>query len=506
MEILLKYTSDLRLVGEVFMKSGMYNIKQLDHLGLVAGMCKELGIAEFIDNLMPNQSSNKHISYGETVVAMILNGLGFTARTLHMFPEYHSNKPLDTLIRSGIKSEHVNDKVLGRTLDKLYQLGVSDIYSALAQKVVKKLKLPCKSAHLDTTSFHVDGEYKSNTTEETADEEEERCIKICHGYSRDHRPDLKQAILLMITENKAGIPIFMQPTSGNVNDTSSFNRFIKEHLKSMKSALNNRYLVADAALYSSKNIKKIDDQKQYFITRVPASLKEASELINQSKPLSFDSLDQFPGYKVAETTSEYGDVSQRWFLFHSDKAHKRELQTLNRRMLKQSKKEMADLNKLCKTNFSCEQNAKKAFDTWIKSAKYCKAEMTISQKASYKQAGRPKKNSPADGNSYFINADPFIELSTREEKERALGYFILATNDCDTVNFTASDVLENYKSQQQVERGFRFLKDPAFLVSSLFLKKPERIEAMLMIMTLCLMIYAAIQHRIRYELKNVFPI
>ena len=349
MEILLKYTSDLRLVGEVFMKSGMYNIKQLDHLGLVAGMCKELGIAEFIDNLMPNQSSNKHISYGETVVAMILNGLGFTARTLHMFPEYHSNKPLDTLIRSGIKSEHVNDKVLGRTLDKLYQLGVSDIYSALAQKVVKKLKLPCKSAHLDTTSFHVDGEYKSNTTEETADEEEDRCIKICHGYSRDHRPDL---------------------------------------------------------------------------------------------------------------------------------------------------------NKLCKTNFLCKQDAKKAFDTWIKSAKYGKAEMTISQKASYKQAGRPKKNSPADGNSYFINADPFIELSTREEKERALGYFILATNDCDTVNFTASDVLENYKSQQQVERGFRFLKDPAFLVSSLFLKKPERIEAMLMIMTLCLMIYAAIQHRIRYELKK----
>ena len=83
-----------------------------------------------------------------------------------------------------------------------------------------------------------------------------------------------------------------------------------------------------------------------------------------------------------------------------------------------------------------------------------------------------------------------------------LGYFILATNDCDAANFTASDVLENYKSQQQVERGFRFLKDPAFLVSSLFLKKPERIEAMLMIMTLCLMIYAAIQHRIRYELKK----
>ncbi len=56
--------------------------------------------------------------------------------------------------------------------------------------------------------------------------------------------------------------------------------------------------------------------------------------------------------------------------------------------------------------------------------------------------------------------------------------------------------------QQQVERGFRFLKSPDFLVSSLYLKKPERIEALLMVMTLCLMVYAAIQHRIRYELKK----
>ena len=95
---------------------------------------------------------------------------------------------------------------------------------------------------------------------------------------------------------------------------------------------------------------------------------------------------------------------------------------------------------------------------------------------------------------------PNIKFSPRPKK--SLGYFILATNDCNQSKLAAAEVLENYKSQQQVERGFRFLKDPIFLVSSLFLKKPERIEAMLMIMTLCLMLYAAIQHRIRYELKR----
>ncbi len=62
-------------------------------------------------------------------------------------------------------------------------------------------------------------------------------------------------------------------------------------------------------------------------------------------------------------------------------------------------------------------------------------------------------------------------------------------------------LLSLYKSQQSVEKGFRFLKSPDFLVSSLYLKKPERIEALLMVMTCCLMVYAALKHTIRTELK-----
>ena len=62
-------------------------------------------------------------------------------------------------------------------------------------------------------------------------------------------------------------------------------------------------------------------------------------------------------------------------------------------------------------------------------------------------------------------------------------------------------LLKLYKSQQSIEKGFRFFKSPNFLTSSLYLKKPERIEALLMIMTCCLMVYAALEYKIRRELK-----
>jgi transposase len=67
---------------------------------------------------------------------------------------------------------------------------------------------------------------------------------------------------------------------------------------------------------------------------------------------------------------------------------------------------------------------------------------------------------------------------------------------------SAQAVLDGYKGQAQAERGFRFLKDPQFLASSLYLKKPERIMALLMVMTVCLLVYAALEYRIRTVLKE----
>ncbi len=80
--------------------------------------------------------------------------------------------------------------------------------------------------------------------------------------------------------------------------------------------------------------------------------------------------------------------------------------------------------------------------------------------------------------------------------------FILATNELDEATLSPQEVLNGYKGQAHAERGFRFLKDPQFLAASLYRKKPERIMALLMVMTVCLLVYAAIEYRIRKALKD----
>ena len=186
-----------------------YSTKGLDHLGLISGMNKELGIAKLIDKALPEQSDDKLISYGQLVEAMILNGLGFVGRTLHMYPQYFKERPVERLLGKGIKAEYINDDALGRCLDQLYETGVSGIYQTLSASVVNHLELPCEGINLDSTSIHVDGNYEHDDS---------KAVKLVRGYSRDHSPELNQVVLNLITENKAGIPVYMQASSGNIND------------------------------------------------------------------------------------------------------------------------------------------------------------------------------------------------------------------------------------------------------------------------------------------------
>ena len=82
------------------------------------------------------------------------------------------------------------------------------------------------------------------------------------------------------------------------------------------------------------------------------------------------------------------------------------------------------------------------------------------------------------------------------------GRFILATNDLDEKEYPDQRMLSEYKDQQAVEKGFRFLKDPWFMLDSVFLKKPSRVSALMMVMTLCLMVYNVAEYRLRESLKR----
>ena len=174
-----------------------YQSQVLDHLGLVAGMFNELGIREVIDRTIPQDMTKRTVSLGQAVKAMVLNGLGFVNQQLYLVPSFFQNKPTERLVGPGITAAHLNDDVLGRALDALYSTGVTSLYSLIATEAATRLGVLAQYAHLDTTSFHVDGRYNS------AEEPDATVIHITQGYSREHRPDLNQVMLELIWADSA---------------------------------------------------------------------------------------------------------------------------------------------------------------------------------------------------------------------------------------------------------------------------------------------------------------
>jgi transposase len=190
-------------------------IKNLDHLGIVAGLIDEIGIVEIINSKLGIDPREK-ISAGTVVKAILINGLGFVSRPLYLFSQFFEDKGIEELLGEEIKTDYINDDKIGRVMDELYKHGLNDIFIEVVLSVIKKFKIETKYSHLDATSFHLDGEYKSEEKKEKEEELlKERPIIITKGSSRYHRPDLKQCVLDLITTQDGDVPLFVRVGDGN---------------------------------------------------------------------------------------------------------------------------------------------------------------------------------------------------------------------------------------------------------------------------------------------------
>ena len=459
-------------------------------------MFDELGIGAEIDQQMVQDSDKRIISLGNAVKAMVLNGLGFVNQRLYLVPSFFESKPTERLIGKGISPEHLNDEVLGRALDALYEYGVTELYSLIALAASKRLGLSSRFGHLDSSSFHVDGVYNSDASAE----EGAAVIRISKGSSRVHRPELKQVVLELIAETQAGIPLLMKPMSGNSSEVTDFREVINEPLKQLQQAHDIPYLVADSALYNQQSLQEMQ-RGSPWLTRVRHTLTEAKTALAQANPE--ERLFLAEGYQYQALRSDYAGVSQRWLLSYSKAASERASKQLPKELSKRSEADVKALTKLSNKAFACRDDAEQALAAFSKKLKVCTlASSEIQERPHYHQRGRPAKYPTPSPLSYRLKGQLATPLASRDERLIRERCFILATNQLDQDTLPDYEVLTGYQGQAFAERGFRFLKDPRFLASSLFLKNPQSIMALMMVMTICLLVYAALQHRVRQRLNN----
>ena len=465
----------------------------MDHHGLVAATCKDLKIAERIDDILYQDDTGRVVTPGESVVAMILNGLGFTNRRLYIMDQFFENKPLEKLIAPGLKSENITYDTLSDTLDDISQYGETELFSEVALDIALENKLLGPLNHLDTTSISVEGNYDVP--------EEEGVIKITQGHSKDHRPDLKQLMLSLVVTGDSNFPLWMEALDGNSSDKVNFHETIAR-VQSFQSQLDvesNSKWVADSAFYTKDKIQQAVNY--YWLSRVPETIKDAQNLVNKDE-FNISWVERGNGYKTAIFKRCYGNVDQRWLLVYSEQGYQREKKTLDKKLDKMEDKYISECNKFERQQFSCHADAQNAFKELKKGKRFFLLEGDVIAIEKHKGKGRPKAGAEKDVVGYRVQVklerdEPAIKMEANKK-----GRFILATNDLNEVDYPDQQMLMEYKEQQKVESGFRFLKDPWFMLNSVFLKRPNRISALMMVMTLCLMVYNVAEYRLRKSLKT----
>ena len=325
--------------------------ENLDHHGIVAGVVRELDLVGRINQRIGSRDPRRVIQPGVAVMAMIINGLGFTNRRLYLSPQFFESKPIDRLFEGEVRAEQLDDHALGKALDEIAAYGPTRFFGEIALDIALEKSLLGDTAHLDSTRFSLTGQY---------DTDEVDTIEVSRGFSKDHRPDLKQVMLSMVCSGPGHIPVWMEPQNGNSSDKKSF----QETLQAMTAyqdelRVNKRLIwVADSAFYTIEQLQKVSNLVTW-VSRVPETISACRDVVEQPNQ-AFNWVESGEGYSYCELSSDYAGIAQRWLLVSSEKAYARESKTFEKKLTREAEKaKKACWHQSCQV-FHCREDAEKS--------------------------------------------------------------------------------------------------------------------------------------------------
>ena len=484
-------------------------ITQAEHLPLVAAFLERMGLAAVINAAAPTEMA---VDLGSVVKLMILDTLSGRS-PLYRLERFAASVDTELLLGKQVSPGAFNDTTLGRALDAIYECGAGQLFSqvALAAAAAFPAEVDLRHLHFDTTSVSVWGEYAVREADEEQDGAER--LSVTHGYSKDLRPDLKQFLLQMLCAGR-NVPILGGCADGNASDKTVNNAVLTSLSKHMaKHGLGEGAFVyvADAAMVTPGNLAALGGN--LFITRLPFTYAEAERVVAEAveeglwtagPPAAPSSgTRKAATYRLCEQAVTIDERVYRAVVVHSSAGDKRRQKKLDRMLTASLAQAAESLKAAGKVEYFCREDAEAAAAK-LAGARYHACECTVREQLIYARGRPPKNGARKVAKTRYVIEGVLVERAEEVERLRQVaGCFVLLTNvpTEGEMAHTPCEVLAAYKEQHGVERNFAFLKDP-LIVNDLFLKRPERIEALGFILLAALLTWNLMEHVMREHLRR----
>lgn len=470
---------------------------------LIAAYCREIRLAEIVNNIVRWDSKQWNVTPGDLLVAMVINLLVDRA-PLYRIRNFYVNRDLDLLFGQGrMTLEALNDRHFGTLLDRLYEAGPELVYHSITASAITTHNIDIKQLHADTTSKAVQGAY-----------EQGEGLNITWGHSKDKRPDLKQFLYGLIVAD--GVPVAGKVMDGNTSDKTWNKEIIKELAAILSPRIAQEVLyIADSAFVTEETLAKVNQQQVKFISRLPGTFKLVDELKEQALAQdnwvqvgSFSDSKKAAKYRVWESRAQLYSQEYRFIVVHSSALEATKARTIERKIQKEEKELAQKCKALAKRAFACEADAiaeLAAFQKEHRDAYHKLNGQIICKEEKKKRQGRGR---PPAGYTPEYEIKWYVECSVGAVKPEAVqkalareAMFILITNVLDSSSLSAAEALQKYKEQNSVEIRFRWLKDPT-TVKQIWLDTPSRVMALGFVFLIGLLVYCLLERRIRKNLAQ----
>jgi transposase len=473
-----------------------------------------LVIASYLNRLNFKERINQYVRWDPTqwkyspgVLAQLMVLAAFIPSTkkiaLCRLSHAYAGMDLRVLVGEYVDPAELSDHLFACMLDRLWEAGCEKFLCSIALTVRTVFNLPPNHIfHSDTTSHMLCGDYANS---ESVDDPSR--VHPTHGLSKNKRPDRKQIMTGMVTDGD-GLILNCCVLDGNTADCEYNHTMLQTLQEVYGDEFYKHTYIADSKLLNKKNLELIygKEKPAKIISCIPENF--AGKRASKIRHLAYEEQNwqyigicckhpagngKEPEYWVQTFQQEVFDIPVWVHIYKSgDAEHK-----LQKAIKKAREAYESDLKSLTKKKFACEPDASTELQAFINAHRKSFFSVNLSCVSSVNEknpVGRPSKTvKPTEKKvTWAVSAGPIIQNEEKIEQQRRKDetFCLLTTIEPDTMG--SREVLLYYKGQINVEGMFSVLKHP-LLAATLFLEKPERIEALMTLLYFCVLMHGILQ-------------
>ena len=485
--------------------------ERLGPLPLINVFLERLQLRERLERFVPSSDARVKIAYA-TSLGVLLRSLLVEREPIYRQAEVVGTFAPSVFGLSEREARHFGDDAVGRALDRLYDADRAGLLTDVVVAAAREFGVSLGELHNDSTTIAFAGQYGDAVGRSIRGQ---RAPFVTRGYSKDHRPDLKQLLFILTTSSDGGVPVQFRCADGNQSDSTS-HQATWEALRHITGSSEFLY-IADSKLCNREAMDHIDRAGGRFVTVMPRSRLEDREFrawivdhqpewqLVRDEPhpkLEGGPRDRWWVHRAKLPSAEGWPVTWVWSNLLALKQQQRRRERIAR--ASQELEELASRLAGPKSRLRAKHEIHARIDAILASNKitpYLRVELEKIERHTFKQTkrGRPgpkteyKRVTKAGWRLSWAVDDAAIATARASD-----GMYPLVSNDRE---LPPESVLDAHKRQPTIEKRFEQVKN-VLEIAPVLLKNEGRIEALFFLYFVALLVQALIERELRRAMRQ----